>query len=87
MRRHLLISLTITALVGFPLQARAAITLGTAGDFAVLANQTVTNTGPSVIGGGHVGVSPGSAITGFPGDRASTLHEACRGRCRASGSD
>jgi hypothetical protein len=26
----------------------------------------VTNTGPSVIDGGHVGVSQGSAITGFP---------------------
>jgi hypothetical protein len=87
MRRHLLISLTITALVGFPLQATAAITLGTAGDFAVLANQTVTNTGPSVIGGGHVESAqvPRSRVS--PGDRAGTLHEACRGRCRASGSD
>lgn len=58
--------LAITALAASPLQAGAAIILGTAGDFAVLAGSTVTNTGPSVIDGGHVGVSPGAAITGFP---------------------
>jgi uncharacterized protein with beta-barrel porin domain len=33
--------------------------------FAVLAGSTVTNTGPSVITG-NVGVSPGTAIVGFP---------------------
>jgi type VI secretion system secreted protein VgrG len=41
------------------------ITLGTAGDFAVLAGSAVTNTGSSIVEG-NVGVSPGSAITGFP---------------------
>src|SRR5215210_6725410 len=39
--------------------------LGTATSFAVLAGQTITNTGASVVSG-DVGVSPGNAVVGFP---------------------
>ncbi|WP_327296743.1 ice-binding family protein [Streptomyces sp. NBC_01197] len=51
-----------------PAQAFATATpvpLGTADSFAVLAGQSITNTGPSVITG-DIGVSPGTAISGFP---------------------
>jgi type VI secretion system secreted protein VgrG len=41
------------------------VDLGTAEDFSVLGGQTVTNTGDSVLAN-SVGVSPGSAIVGFP---------------------
>ena len=40
--------------------------LGAVGEYAVLGGTQVTNTGPSVLGG-SLGVSPGSAITGFDG--------------------
>src|SRR5579864_351033 len=46
--------------------ATAPVGLGTASSYAVLAGSTVTNTGPSIISG-NVGVSPGTAVTGFGG--------------------
>jgi hypothetical protein len=48
--------------------AQSSVELGTTTPFAVLAGTTVTNTGPSVIFG-DLGVSPGSAVTGFPPGR------------------
>jgi hypothetical protein len=53
-----------------------AVPLGAAGNFRVLAGTTVTNTGASVVHG-NLGVSPGSAVTGFPpGKVTGAIHKA-----------
>jgi hypothetical protein len=60
--------LVLTSILGESTIAAAAqptVQLGTAASYAVLAGSTVTNTGPSVIGG-NVGLDPGTAVTGFP---------------------
>jgi len=45
--------------------SQAPVVLGAASGFVALAGSTVTNTGPTVITG-DLGVSPGTAVTGFP---------------------
>jgi hypothetical protein len=76
--RRLLLPLFVAILVGAigPLTALAATDpgLASAGNFAVLAGTTVTNTGPSWITG-QVGVAPGTAVTGFPPGTSGPQHK------------
>src|ERR1700741_786874 len=57
--------LTAALLLFVSSPAAAQISLGTAQNFGVLGGSTVTNTGATTVNG-NVGVSPGSAVTGFP---------------------
>jgi hypothetical protein len=76
----LLVSVAFAALLSLAQTdaALAAISLGTAESFGVLGGSTVTNTGATIITG-NLGVSPGSAVTGFPPGTVtppSTIHKA-----------
>ncbi len=64
----LVLALLVALALASSTQAQAPVSLGTAANFAVLGSSTVTNTGPSVING-DLGVSPGTAVTGFPPGR------------------
>lgn len=65
LRARLFLLMAAILAVPLPAFAQVAPSLGTAADFAVLGGTTVTNTGPTLLQG-SLGVSPGSAITGFP---------------------
>jgi hypothetical protein len=67
-RGPIFVGLMFCVTAKFPALLKAAqlpVTLGSTVTFAVLANSTVTNTGDSILNG-NLGLSPGSAVTGFP---------------------
>ena len=74
--------------VGSATNATAATApgLGVASTYAVLGGQTVTNTGPTTIDG-DLGVSPGTAVTGFPPGTVTggTIHSADANALQAQG--
>ena len=86
-RKMLIVMIVVIALVAVALGAgyvlltrpscgQGGVALGSAAGFAVLAGATVTNTGATTVTG-DVGVSPGSAVTGFPpGTVIGTIHVA-----------
>lgn len=61
----ILAALVAAVLLFISMPAAAQISLGTAQNFGVLGGSTVTNTGATTVNG-HVGASPGTAVTGFP---------------------
>lgn len=78
-RRSAVLLTGVTALAAFAGPATAAqppVGLGVASSFSVLSGSAVTNVGPSTLGG-DLGVSPGTAVSGFPpGLFSGVLHAA-----------
>jgi hypothetical protein len=63
-RLAILAIVTAFITVGSVAGAAEPVGMGAAGAYAVIANQTITNGGNTTLNG-HVGLSPGSAVTGF----------------------
>lgn len=73
----LLLALSLSVMMAVPTTSMAAeptVDLGSAASFAILAGETITNTGPTTING-DVGVHPGST---FPGQGEATSSRAPR---------
>jgi hypothetical protein len=72
-------AMALVLVLGVPMASASGqptVGLGTAGSFAVLAGQGVTNTGATVING-DLGTSPNPAVTGFPpGKVTGAIHKA-----------
>jgi len=87
LRKTLIVGVVAVAIVAVVLGAgyilltqtscsQGGVALGSAGGFAVLAGATVTNTDGTTVTG-DLGVSPGTAVTGFPpGTVVGTIHAA-----------
>lgn len=68
------------------LAAEPTVPLGTAEGYSVLAGSTVTNTGPSVLAQ-NLGLTPGSAVTGFPPGLVNGTMEVANGPATQAQSD